>query len=168
MRRTSSTSKRSGKVNRGNKSRWTCRPTLEALEHRVVPVINSASSFPATIGAGLGFDGVIQLTNATGSCSGTLLGTGRHILTAAHCVDNNVNGGVLPGNHTVQFDMFGRAISLLVPAANITVHGQWDGIANTGSDIAIMRLTKWRPSPPKSDSFIGTRKKSPRVGTSPF
>ena len=39
MRRTSSTSKRSGKVNQTNKGRWTCRPRLEALENRLAPAL---------------------------------------------------------------------------------------------------------------------------------
>src|SRR5262245_6502772 len=74
------------------------RPQLEALEERRVPVVG-AFAIPAPVQPGTGFDGVVQLFDPTGSCTGSLLFTGRHILTAAHCVDTNGDRIADPGTY---------------------------------------------------------------------
>jgi hypothetical protein len=137
----------------------TWRSEFETLDTRIVPVVNAVASFPAAIGPGAGFDGIVQVFHpVNGSCTGTLLSTGRHILTAAHCVDNDVdtssppdgvpdrgNGRVDAGNHVVQFDLAGRTVRLNVPAARITLEGGWNGRFSQGSDIAIMQLPELAP-----------------------
>jgi len=140
----------------------TKRPGLEVLEGRTMLVVDAVGRFPLIVGPSTGFDGVVQVFSPGGFCSGTLIAdgveTGRHILTAAHCVDNDVdttsppdgtpdrgNGTVDAGTHRVRFDMPGGPITLSVPAANITVHNQWNGFANQGSDIALIRLPELAP-----------------------
>ncbi len=119
-------------------------------------VVNAAASFPMQPGVGTGYDGVVQI----GNCSATLLWTGRHILTAAHCVDtyNNAvgpptlsqpsppDGIVDPGNRTVTFTIpwtgdpvNGRTVSITVPAANIfipkqTFDNNGDGLPDNNYD----------------------------------
>lgn len=133
------------------------RPRLEPLDGRIMPVINAAASYPTTIFPGQGSDGIVRVLTPTGSLTGSLLFTGRHILTAAHGVDFDVDsdgngkfdrgdGKVDAGTHRIQFDLPGRApVVLSVPAANITIHNQWNGVFNQGSDIAIIRLDELAP-----------------------
>ncbi len=140
------------------KRRLSFAPRIEALERRVVPVVNSPANIPAAVAPGTGFDGVVRVFNPNGNCSGTLLSPGRHILLAAHCVDGDVDinvppdgindqgdGNVDAGNYRVQFNLPGRVITHTVPAANVTVHNEWNGLINQGSDIAIIRLNELAP-----------------------
>ena len=134
-------------------------PTLEQLEKRELFVVG-ANFFPV---AEPNFDGVIQITSPGNSCTGSLLSTGRHILTAAHCVDQDVdsngNGindmgdgtldnriyGIrfdLDGGRTIQFNGITTA-AIDVPAA---WNGNWrDWQANGGNDIAIITLPELAP-----------------------
>src|SRR2546421_5415816 len=79
---------------------------VEALEHRLVPVVG-AFSVPAPLTPSDGYTGVVKVFTDEGMCSGSLLYSGRHILTAAHCVDDNRDGVVDAGvgSVTVQFDL---------------------------------------------------------------
>lgn len=53
------------------------------------------------------FDGVGMLFGI-GNCSGTLLSTGIHVLTAAHCVTNSgTTTPIAAGSITVRFDLIG-------------------------------------------------------------
>src|SRR5947209_6694754 len=76
------------------------RPGLgvEWLEQREMPVVGVFAP-PPPIAPGAGYDGVVKLTKpipgqpgVVGQGSGALLSTGRHILTAAHVVDNDGDG----------------------------------------------------------------------------
>jgi len=125
---------------------------VEALEHRVMPVVG-AFSVPTPLTPGDGYTGVVKVFTGGGMCTGSLLYTGRHILTAAHCVDENrdsiVDAGV--GPITVQFDMPdpvnpGRFKSIMLrdiaPSA-ITVHPDW---GSESVDLAIIRLPEIAPA----------------------
>ncbi|MCI0465238.1 MAG: trypsin-like serine protease, partial [Gemmataceae bacterium] len=116
------------------------RLAVERLETRIVPVVG-AYSIPAPVAAGSSYDGVVSL----GNCTGTLLATGRHILTAAHCVDLNDDGAVDVSSVSVRFDLPGRSITLNVPAAEITIHPSYNGDASDGSDLAILELPEVAP-----------------------
>jgi hypothetical protein len=73
-------------ANRGRQRRkW----HLEALEDRVNPVLG-AYDLPALVAPTGAYTGVVRLNAATG----TLLSTGRHLVTAAHVVGSNPNSNV--------------------------------------------------------------------------
>jgi len=125
---------------------------LEHLEARRLMVVNAAAAFPAEIAPGTGYDGVVSLSG----CTGTMLSTGRHILTAAHCVDiddlpNRRGDGIVnAGPWPVTFVGL-LAAPLWVPSDDITLHwlpgatDGWDGVHSHGSDIAIMELPELAP-----------------------
>jgi hypothetical protein len=132
---------------------------LENLEKRELFIVG-AFGLPPVVGAGGGFDGVVQIDNG---CTGTLLDSGRHILTAAHCVDfdKHTDGDGIPdegdgtvdsGGFTVTFDMPWGLVAYDVPSSNVSVPkgnfnglGDWNGDAHDGRDIAIMRLDQIAP-----------------------
>jgi len=91
------------------------------------------------------YSGVVKLYNRQGDlwCTGSLLPTGRHILTAAHC-DADLPIGEFP-NQIFQID---RAEFVLadettpsIDVANRAIHPDWGGRFNfdLGHDIAILR-----------------------------
>lgn len=132
---------------------------VEKLENRELLVVGNLALAKPTE-RGTGFDGVVGLDlygeatqqfNGT-SCTGALLSGGRHVLTAAHCVDGN-------GDHrgdsrvTVTFDVAGaptgQFILMDVPAFKINVSPAWDGVFDVGNggDLAILELPSIAPLP---------------------
>ncbi|MCW5981445.1 MAG: trypsin-like serine protease [Bryobacteraceae bacterium] len=95
---------------------------------------------------GAGFDGVVNIVIANGGfligCSGALLSSGRHILTAGHCVTSSYGGG-LPQESLITF---------VTPSGvhqregvHYAVYPGWDGDLFSGTDLAIITLD--RPAP---------------------
>lgn len=89
------------------------------------------------------YDGVTKLIlpNSDGNtylCSGALLPTGQHVLTAAHCVtDNSGNRALLTGG-TATFA--GDSGSQTIPISGYEVYSAYDGDFIKGNDIAILIL----------------------------
>jgi len=76
-------------------------------------------------------------------CSGVLLPTGIHILTAAHCVTSS--GVIVPG--TTGDVLFETATGdVVILFSNIIVHPAWDGDFIRGNDIAIIELVSQAPA----------------------
>jgi hypothetical protein len=125
---------------------------FELLEDRRLLVIG-AFAFASAVPRGDDFDGVVRLPG----CTGSLMHTGTHILTAAHCVDSDGTSGTFgpDGASSARFDLVRDAsdidISLSVPVANITIHPAWGGNSNisAGNDLAIFTLTD--PDDPAPD-----------------
>lgn len=100
-----------------------------------------------TLSGGL-YDGVGDLiltrTDFTVRCSGALLTTGSHVLTAAHCVtDDGGDLNLLSGNITFEGDTGDFQIDVLASATK--VHPDWDGDVIRGNDVAVLELVSEAP-----------------------
>lgn len=112
---------------------------------------------------GTGYDGVVKLQinrvdlseGLMGACTGSLLPTGLHILTAAHCLtqtDQDLAVGGVPGkfdtsNTSVLFELntFPPRTFYSKYASEFYVHPSWNGIKLDGNDIAIIKLADEAP-----------------------
>jgi len=71
-------------------------------------------------------------------CTGSLLPTGRHVLTAAHCVSDEFGAqNVTEGTATFRGD--DRNYTYRVQS--VTIHPDWDGDYLYGNDIAVIELS---------------------------
>jgi hypothetical protein len=129
----------------------TGRLDVEALEDRLMPVVG-AFALPPDIAPGTGFDGIVRVRGRVDNALGTgsLLSTGRDILTAAHVVDSEGQGGA-DRPATVTFDLPGpngsiNTVVYTVPVSDIIVHPGWNGVADHGNDLAILHLPALAPS----------------------
>ncbi len=116
---------------------------LETMEDRLAPVVG-AFSVPPVLSPSDGFGGVVHISSSEGDCSGALLSTGRHILTAASCLTNDM-GQVVTDNVTVRFDMPSKDIFVTLPRQNIHIHPSWNGDLERGHDIAVLELPTVAP-----------------------
>ncbi len=129
-----------------------CQLTLEKMEERLAPVVGFNQ--PPPVAAGVGWDGVVLLQWNNGTswqplCSGTLLSSGRHILTAAHCITNG-NGMYNVATARVNFHLPGQTIALDVPQADFRKHPNWlGGNVSWNNDIAVLILPALAPSGPR-------------------
>lgn len=84
-----------------------------------------------------GFDGVAQLVNNSfGFCNGSLLNTGLHVLTAAHCLDEQSD----PLNINVNFDD-----DISIGTSNFFIYPEYDSLQSF-NDIAIIELASEAPA----------------------
>ncbi|MEM7479400.1 MAG: trypsin-like serine protease [Planctomycetota bacterium] len=129
---------------------------VEPLEDRRLLVVGSFA-FGIETGRGSGFDGVLALdidqdsttTNNSSECTASLLHTGRHILTAAHCVD--FDGDAVADNAArVVFDIDGAPngnfLLMDIPASDIIVHPNWNNVIKQGNDIVVAELPRVAPA----------------------
>ncbi|NJO45601.1 MAG: trypsin-like serine protease [Oscillatoriales cyanobacterium RM2_1_1] len=96
---------------------------------------------------GMGLDGVVGLgQGGLIDCTGTLLYTGRHILTAAHCFnhsDGTANLAPDPANYRVIFNLpSGR---LEAGVKQVFIHPEWTADFDNNNDIAIIELSQTVP-----------------------
>lgn len=92
------------------------------------------------VAAGTGLDGVVELiVDGQNLCTGTLLPTRRHILTAAHCIDGATSVDV-------NFDLAGGLQTFTVMAENLFVSPAFNGLPEFGSDIGIIELDVEAPA----------------------
>ena len=136
------------------------RPRLEPLEDRHMLSLSSLSDYgidpytlpvhpdittfdnPANhiVGTGTGLDGVVELIiDGQFLCTGTLLPTRRHILTAAHCIDGAMSVDV-------NFHLAGGVQAFAVMEDNLFVHPDFTGFPDQGADIGIIELDQAAPA----------------------
>ncbi len=124
---------------------------VEPLEDRRVPVVG-AFSIPAPISPitleGSRLDGVVKVGTATlgDICTGSLLHSGRHVLTAAHCVDLPSparDGREDTENVRVKFELVGYTYTMT--STQVDVHPRWTGSLSGGYDFAILTLPDVAP-----------------------
>ncbi len=126
---------------------------LSAFPAQAVTVAGDPAAY--LIPPGTPFDGVAEIRfgrqSAPGQelgCSGSLLGTGQHILTAAHCFTNQLGVLDVEGSSKVFFDLpSGR---LGISSKRFFIHPDWTP-SSTGTgiginDIAIIKLASKAPT----------------------
>lgn len=87
---------------------------------------------------------ILERTDLTVGCTGTLLSTKEHLLTAAHCVTDEF-GSDMFASGTATF-----ATGEQIEIESVHLHPDWDGDFLRGNDIAILQLVA-----PVSDSLPG-------------
>ena len=121
------------------------RPLTLSIE--LAPLLITAGDPDAPMYARLpnsAFDGVgalqLEFNNLISNCTGSLMGSGRHVLTAAHCVTER--DGTVPkvkGYVTFQSSAGGEeTIGITQPS----VHPSWTGDLRAGGDIAVLTLQR--------------------------
>lgn len=89
---------------------------------------------------------ILTRTDFTVGCSGALLApTGKHVLTAAHCVtDDRGNLNLISG--FVEFQGTSTIYQINVVSSSTSVHSGWDGDVLRGNDIAVLTLLSEAPA----------------------
>lgn len=101
-----------------------------------------STSAPASLtGAGVSFlDGVAMLsitrTDTSVGCSGSLVGGGAYILTAAHCVSGNSG---MASATAISISLLGGSVT--ASSASYVVNPGWNGTLTAGNDLAVIRLS---------------------------
>jgi len=101
------------------------------------------------------YSGVVELDLSGGDvCTGSLLTSGRHILTAAHCFERVSQTGQPtlnpnPNRVTAIFHLAADKVEVSVKA--IFVHPDWQNLEGSNADLAIALLTE--PAPDQAQRY---------------
>ncbi|MDB9496148.1 trypsin-like serine protease [Spirulina major CS-329] len=126
---------------------------------------SDAPPSPYHVDPGQGYDGVVLL-NIDGEatvCTGALLDSGRHILTAASCFETQAPGipsTTAEGDRvTVTFDLPRGTVER--KAAAVHIHPRWDNSPQRNHNLAIIELSNLAPA--QADRYAIYRSSFPGV-----
>ena len=121
---------------------WLIRVLLLAASLCVTPARAIVSTTDGASLAGLGqsfLDGVAKLiltrNDGTFGCSGSLVGGGAYILTAAHCLSGETGTAT---TSLVSVSFLGGAVTQ--SSTSYVVHPGWNGTLDAGNDLAVIQL----------------------------
>ncbi len=117
-------------------------PTAEELLVQMRPLYTTfGDPSDYLVGAGGVFDGVadliVQRSDGTFRCSGSLLASGQDVLTAAHCL---TDGDGTPNASRITATFATPNGNVVRESSEFVVHDQWNGEFFTGFDVALIDL----------------------------
>ena len=125
-----------------------CAATLEAGQIEMTPLVVTYGDPNGALHLtprGASYDGVGLLTiespEGTFGCTGALLSSGRHVLTAAHCL-TDVTGAVNVWSVSATFLPRGTAAEEVISGSHFLPHPKFDGELQRGNDIAVIELER--------------------------
>jgi len=121
---------------------------LRAVVQPLYTTYGDPTDYLTNSGGALDGAGLLILTRSDGvfGCTGGLLWTGEHILTAAHCVSDDFGNNVLQSG-TVTFEGDLGTETITIDATATKIHNKWNGDVLKGNDVAVLKLA----SAPSSD-----------------
>jgi Ca2+-binding RTX toxin-like protein len=124
------------------------QPDILNRRSRLSVATNNPNQTQFLIQPNTGFDGIVGIGKAESiNCTGSLLYTGRHILTVAHCfnqADGTANLNPNPDDYKVFFDLVSGRVA--VPVKQVFIHPNWTADFDNNYDIAILELAENAPA----------------------
>ena len=114
---------------------------LRAVIQPLYTTYGDPANYLTSPGGALDGTGLLILTRSDGTfgCTGGLLWTGEHVLTAAHCVTNDNGNNVLQFG-TVTFEGDFGTETIAIDATATKIHNKWNGDVLKGNDVAVLKL----------------------------
>ena len=115
---------------------------LRAVAQPLYTTYGDPANYLTGSGGTLDGAGKLVLTRSDGTfgCTGGLLWTGEHVLTAAHCVTDDFGNNVLQSG-TVTFNGDNGDETITIDASGTAIPNRWNGDFIKGNDIAVLKLT---------------------------
>ena len=114
---------------------------LRAVIQPLYTTYGDPANYLTSPGGALDGAGLLLLNHPSGTygCTGGLLWTGEHVLTAAHCV-TDARGNMVLQSGTVTFEGDAGIEIVAIDATATKVHSKWNGDVLKGNDVAVLKL----------------------------